>query len=123
PRSLKQYELFRKFWPDTRRGDYQIVFIELPAEDAVGRLTRRVTCENCDAIFREPALEKCPNCGDRLLRRPDDTPAAIQNRMQSFYNETMPMILAMEEDGKMLHIDNAASIDEVQRKIIEALQQ
>ncbi len=95
PRSLAQFELFKKFWPRAARGDYQVVFIELPDEEAVNRLTKRV--------------------------RPDDTPAAIRTRLQSFYAETMPMIRAMEADGQMPHIDGAQPIEEVHRKIVANL--
>ena len=43
PRTLTQYELFKKFWPETGRGDYRVVFIELSDEEALKRLIRRVT--------------------------------------------------------------------------------
>ena len=92
PRSLAQYELFRKFWPEAGRGNYQPIFIELSDEEAIKRLAGR--------------------------KRSDDTPAALRNRLQSFYIETMPMVRAMEAEGDVLHIDGAASIDEVHRKIV-----
>jgi adenylate kinase len=92
PRSLTQSELFKKFWPETARGDYHVVFIELSDEEAVKRLTKR--------------------------GRPDDTPAAIRTRLHSFYAETMLMIRAMEADGEVLHIDGAQPIDEVHRQIV-----
>ena len=122
PRSLIQYELFKKFWPQTDRGDYRAVFVEVSEEEAVKRLTRRVTCINCGAVYSEGAIEKCAKCGGRLVKRSDDTPAAIQTRLQSFYSETMPMIRAMEADGIVLHIDGAPSIDEVHEKIVANLQ-
>jgi len=121
PRSLTQYALFKKFWPETGRGDYRVVFIELSEEEAVKRLTRRVTCENCGAVYIEGTTQECAKCGGRLVRRPDDTPAAIRIRLQSFYSETMPMIRAMEADGKVSHIDGAPSIDEVHRRIVANL--
>ena len=92
PRSLAQYELFKKFWPETGRGDYQVLFIELSDDEAVKRLTER--------------------------GRRDDTPAAIRTRLQSFYAETMPVVRAMEADGKVSHIDGAQPIDEVHRQIV-----
>jgi len=117
PRNLKQYELFMKFWPETGRGDYQVVFIDLSEEEASKRLTRRVTCENCGAVYIEGTMEKCGKCVGRVVRRPDDTPEAIQTRLQSFYSETMPMIRSMQTEGKVIHIDGAPSIDEVHQKI------
>src|SRR5262249_52267510 len=121
PRNLKQYELFKNFWPETGRGDYQVVLIELPDEEAVKRLTRRVTCENCGAVYIEGTTQKCAKCGGRLVRRPDDMPEAIQTRLQSFYSETMPMIRAMEADSKVVHLDGAPPIDEVHQKIVSNL--
>jgi adenylate kinase len=121
PRSLTQYELFKKFWPETGRGDYQVVIIELSDEEAVKRLTNRVTCENCGSVYIEGTVEKCAKCGGRVARRPDDTPAAIRIRLQSFYSETMPMIRAMDADGKVSHIDGALPIDDVHRRIKASL--
>ena len=91
PRNVAQHALFKKFWPETGRGDYQVIFIDLPEEEAIKRLTRRA--------------------------RPDDSPTAIRNRLQSFYSETLPMIREMEADHKVVHIDGAPSIDEVHQRI------
>jgi adenylate kinase len=91
PRSSAQYALFKKFWPETGRGNYQVIFIDLPESEATNRLAGRA--------------------------RPDDTPAAIRNRLQSFFAETMPMIREMEADGKVVHVDGAPSIDQVHQRI------
>jgi adenylate kinase len=121
PRSLAQYALFEKFWPETGRGDYQVIFIDLSKKEAVQRLARRVGCENCGAGYVQGTIDKCAQCGGRLVRRPDDRPVAIRKRLQSFYLETMPMIRAMEARGKVRHIDGAPSIGEVHRNIVESL--
>jgi len=117
PRSLSQYELFKKFWSQTGRGDYHVIVIELSDEEAIKRLTRRVTCENCGAVYIEGTMEKCAKCGGRLVKRPDDTPAGIRTRLQSFYLETTPMIRAMETDSRVSRIDGSLPIDEVRCKI------
>jgi adenylate kinase len=118
PRNVTQYQLFKEFWPETGRGDYRAIFIELPDEEAIKRLTTRVTCENCGAISTAGLVNKCRKCGGRLVRRPDDTPAAIQKRLQLFHAETLPMIQAMEADGKVSRINGARPIDEVHRDIV-----
>jgi adenylate kinase len=121
PRNTTQYELFKKFWPETGRGDYRAIFIDLPDEEAIKRLTNRVTCENCGAIYTAGTMETCSKCGGRLVRRPDDTPPAIQKRLQLFHSETLPMIQAMEADGKVSRINGARPIDEVHRDIVANL--
>ena len=121
PRSLSQYELFKRFWPETGRGNYHVMVIEVSEEEAIRRLTGRVTCENCGAVYTEGTLEKCAKCGGRLIKRPDDTPAAIRTRLQSFYSETVPMIQDMEADGKVSRIDGSLPVDDVHSKIVAAV--
>lgn len=121
PRTLTQYELFKRFWPETARGDYEVIFIDVPEEEAVKRLSSRITCENCGAVYIAGTTEECADCGGRVVRRPDDTPEAIRTRLQSFYLETVPMIQAMEPDGKVLKIDGMPCVDEVHRTIVAKL--
>jgi adenylate kinase len=123
PRTLTQYELFRQFWPRTGRGTYRIVFIEISDEEAVRRLVRRVTCENCGAVYSQDASGKCVNCGGRLLTRPDDRLQTIQTRLALFYSETMPVIRAMEAEGKVVRVDGSLPVELVHRNIITKLMQ
>ena len=95
PRSLTQYELFKKFWPEMGRGDYQAIFIELSEDEAVKRML--------------------------LRKRLDDNEEIIRKRLELFNSETMPMIKAMEADGNIIRIDGAPSIEEVQAEILEKL--
>lgn len=121
PRTLTQYKLFKEFWLETGRKEYRAIFVDIPREEAISRLARRVTCENCAAVFSEGTTEKCPDCSGRLSRRDDDTPNAIQNRLQSFYSETMPMIRTMEADGKVVHLDGMQTADRLHRDIVARL--
>jgi adenylate kinase len=123
PRTVTQYEMFRKFWPETGRGDYHAIVIDVPEDEAIRRLSKRVTCENCNADYIEGTFKKCTKCGGRLIKRPDDTSTIIKTRLQSFYSETVPMIRAMELEGKVLHVDGTLPVDEVHRTIAERLRQ
>ena len=95
PRSVSQYELFKQFWTVLNRGDFSALFIDLGEEDAVKRLM--------------------------LRKRIDDTESAIRQRLQLFYSETLPMVKAMEVDGKVIRINGAPSIEEVHKEILEKL--
>jgi adenylate kinase family enzyme len=95
----------------------------VPADEAIRRLSKRVTCENCGAVSIEGMLRNCTKCGGRLIKRPDDTSTIITTRLQSFYFETVPMIRAMELEGKVLHFDGTLPVDEVHRTIAERVRQ
>ncbi|MBI4049884.1 MAG: nucleoside monophosphate kinase [Candidatus Doudnabacteria bacterium] len=95
PRSLKQYELLHNFWPKLGRGDYQVILMELSEEEAVKRL---------------------------LLRsRVDDTPEMIRERLALYNSETLPVIEALEAEGKIIRVNGAPSIEEIHADIVKQL--
>jgi adenylate kinase family enzyme len=51
----------------------------------------------------------------------NDTPEAIQNRLQSFYSEAMPMIRTMEPAGKGLHLNGMQTVDQLHQDIVARL--
>ncbi len=121
PRSIEQYELMKKFWPDTTRGGYKVIFIELAEDEAVRRLSKRMVCERCGAIYPSGDLEKCTKCGGRLVHRVDDHPVAIKKRLELFNSLTMPMLKMMEKDVEVVHVDGSPSIEEVHQEILKKL--
>lgn len=99
PRSPKQYELMRAFWPKLARGDYKVIFIDLSEDEAVKRLLKRA----------------------KLEKREDDRLEAIKMRLQLFNSETLPVLKALEVEGKVIRIDGEQSIQEVQEQIVKKL--
>ena len=95
PRSLEQYGFFNRFWPDTGREDYQVLFIVLSETEAVKRLM--------------------------LRKRLDDTEEAIRKRLELFNSTTLPMIKEMGQGGRFIEINGDQSIEAVQEEILEKL--
>ena len=96
PRSLEQYELFKKFWPAIGRGDYRVLFIELTEDQALKRLL--------------------------LRKRLDDSEETIRKRLELFNSLTMPMIKDMEQqNAQVIHINGNQTIEEVHAEILNKL--
>ncbi len=59
-----------------------VMFFDAPDEELVRRLSGRTTCENCQTPYagREPGTT-CDKCGGRLVRRADDDPASVRDRI------------------------------------------
>lgn len=121
PRTLPQYQMLQRFWPALKRGDYRAIFLELSEEAAVKRLGNRYTCEKCEAIYVGVQSGPCPKCGGKIVQREDDRPAAIAKRLQMFNSQTLPMVAALERDGKVIRIDGAPAIEEVHQEILNKL--
>src|SRR5262245_53120149 len=71
-----------------RQLDAVLVF-DIDSEEIVKRLSGRTVCEQCQTPHtgREPATP-CDNCGGMLVRRKDDEPAAIRNRLDIYEKQT-----------------------------------
>jgi adenylate kinase len=82
----------------------RVVEISLSDEEAVRRLSGRVSCSKCGAIFNvvtNPSVKEgvCDDCGSELFQRDDDKPEAIMKRLEVYKNETEPVIGFYEGDG------------------------
>ena len=65
---------------------------------------------------------KCEKCGGTLVRRKDDEPEAIRNRLKVYRAQTAPVIAWYGDQGKKVQkVDADASIDEVTRRAVKAL--
>src|SRR5437762_2346775 len=69
-----------------------VVSLEVSDEEIVRRMGRRTVCSSCQTPFSdlEPGA-LCPNCGGVVMRRSDDKPAAVRNRLTVFNAQTAPV--------------------------------
>ena len=105
-----------------RKLDAVLAF-DIDSDEIVRRLSRRTVCNNCQTPYmgREPG-EKCEKCGGTLMRRKDDEPAAIRNRLSVYESQTAPVFDWYKKNGTRLVTVNAVgSVDDVTRRALEAL--
>ena len=59
-----------------------VLLFDIDDDELVQRLSGRTVCENCQTPYtgREPGTA-CDKCGGTLVRRKDDEPEAIRNRL------------------------------------------
>ena len=92
PRTIRQADALAEF----SDIDAVINFI-ISDEQVVKRLSGRRLCKNCGAGYHIETLKPekegiCDNCGAELIIRPDDSPEAIKNRLEVYYEQTEPLI-------------------------------
>ena len=106
-----------------RRVDAVLLF-KIDDEELVRRLSGRTVCETCQTPYtgREPGTA-CDKCGGTLVRRKDDEPEAVRNRLRVYEAQTAPVIGWYRAHGTpVLEIDAVGALDEVERRALDALE-
>ena len=106
-----------------RKVDAVLVF-DVPDEELVRRLSGRTVCEKCQTPYtgREPG-SSCERCGGTLVRRPDDEPAAIRNRLEVYRQQTAPVLDWYRKNGvRLVKINAVGSPEAVTKRALDAIE-
>ena len=96
-----------------------VMLFEIPDALLVSRLSARTMCDACQMTFtgRAPgqAHEECVKSPKgTLMRRKDDEPDAVRNRLRVYQEQTAPVIAWYESHGaNIARVDGVGSMDEV----------
>jgi adenylate kinase len=100
-----------------------VLTFEVPDDELVRRLSGRTVCESCQTPYtgREPG-STCDKCGGKLVRRKDDEPEAVRNRLAVYQRQTAPVIDWYRRDGtRIVAIDAVGSTRDVLNRALTAL--
>lgn len=100
-----------------------VLSFDIDDEEIVRRLGGRTVCEKCQTPYtgRAPG-EPCEQCGGVLVRRKDDEPEAIRNRLRVYEQQTAPVLAWYRDRGtRVATVDAVGAVDDVTRRAIGAL--
>lgn len=126
PRTLKQAEALSEMLEERGVDIDRIVLLDVDPEVIVARLTSRLVCTGCNAIYNVGSLsageiEKCRQCGGELVKRPDDEEETVRRRLHVYEEQTAPVIDFYEKRDGLVSIDGAGDIDEITTEILRGL--
>jgi adenylate kinase len=100
-----------------------VLAFDIDDEEIVRRLAGRTVCESCQTPYtgRAPGTA-CDKCGGKLVRRKDDEPDAIRNRLAVYDKQTSPVLDWYKKNGtKVAVIDAVGSVQDVTGRALGAL--
>ena len=129
PRTLKQAKALGRQLSDLGRRVTAALLIDVPDEELIKRLSGRRVCvksgHNYHVDYDPPKHEGvCDQDGSRLIRREDDDPEVIKNRLRVYHEQTAPLVDYFDEQGVMRRIDgtrDAAEVHDHIRAVIATL--
>ena len=101
------------------------LLFDVKDDELVQRLGGRTVCDTCQTPYRGlEAGTRCEKCGGTLVRRKDDEPESIRNRLKVYRDQTEPVIKWVKErDMELVEIDAAGDVDEITERAMKALEE
>lgn len=101
--------------------------LDVPRDLVLSRLSARRVCRDCGANFQatgqDPSPWTCDNCGGDVVQRDDDTPAAINQRLDLYETQTQPLIDYYGSSSRLVTVHGVGSPDDVFARLTEAVEQ
>jgi adenylate kinase len=126
PRTVPQAQALDAMLADKHLGLDAVIELKVDEEALIERIAGRFSCGKCGASYhdhnQQPASPgMCDKCGGtEFIRREDDKPEAVRNRLKVYRDQTAPILPYYQAKGVLTTIDGMAPIDTVTQQI-EAL--
>lgn len=129
PRSLEQADALTNINNSINKDenvDFKAIYFDIDTESLIERIVNRRSCPKCGEIynlaFKAPKVEDiCDKCGSKLVQRKDDTREIAQERFDTYFHETAPLIDYYKNRGVLKTIDANGEISEVWERLLKVI--
>lgn len=121
PRTLNQ----AKSLDNMLDKDYEVIYLDLSEEEAIGRILGRLTCScgksyNLNVDNLKPKVEGiCDGCGKDLVKRNDDNVDSFKVRYKTFLDNTKPLMEYYEDKNKLHKINVNRNVEDIFKDIVD----
>lgn len=123
PRNVAQAEALDKITVD--RPINVVIDLDVGRDVVLARISARRVCRDCGTNYTATGLERqpwiCEVCGGDVLQRADDTPDAVNRRLDLYETQTAPLIEFYESQDRLRVIDGVGHPDDVERRVTAAI--
>ena len=123
PRTLKQAEDFHK-----KESVEIVMLLDADEKKIIDRLSGRLTCPKGHVYHIRNVIPKkkgiCDKDGEKLIRRADEDPKIVKQRMVNYDKQTKPLLDFYQKKHKELihHVDANKEINELFKEVDEILE-
>jgi len=127
PRTRDQANILDETLAEKSRGLDQALFIRVPEEELVRRLSGRFVCRQGQAHHAlseaDPGVSyACQRCGGELYQREDDRAEAVQARIEVYHRQTAPVLDYYRAQGLLAEVSGVGAIEDINRLVLAALE-
>lgn len=118
PRTVPQAEALNALMSKVGMKIGRAIFLEVPRESLMRRLTGRRVCGSCNAVYHvdtKPPVKEgvCDMCGGQVIQRKDDQAEVIGTRLEAYDNSTSPLKEYFAQKGILAEVDGLGGTEDV----------
>ena len=129
PRSLEQASALTDINDSINKEektDFKAIYFDIDTDVLIDRIVNRRSCPKCGEIYnlasKAPKIDGiCDKCGAELTQRKDDTREIAQERFDTYFHETAPLIDYYKNKGVLKTIDANGDIKEVWERLLKVV--
>ena len=126
PRTIAQAEALDVALAERGGAIDVVLYIEVPEDELIARLSGRWTCPGCGAIYHEQSnppdhAGRCDGCGTALVQREDDRPETVRQRLDVNGEWTAALVEFYERAGKLHAVDGCGAPSKVTERLLSVL--
>ncbi len=116
PRNIEQADYLEELLRETGIGIDYVLNLRADDDVIVKRMSERRACPKCCSNYNlssnPPKVEGiCDNCGSAIIRRQDDIPETILERLKVYHKQSEPLIDYYTKRDRLINIDSNRSVD------------
>ncbi len=124
PRTVRQAESLSQITTDS--PIHVCIDLDVPREIVVERISARRVCRDCGTNYTsrgdDPSPWICDVCGGDVSQRADDTPEAVNRRLDLYETQTAPLIEYYGELGQLAVVNGVGHPDNVFKRLTDVVE-
>ncbi len=124
PRTVTQAEALDEITAD--RPIHVVIDLDVPREIVLERISARRVCRDCGTNYtasgHDPSPWICDVCGGDVTQRDDDTPDAVNNRLDLYESQTSPLIEHYQLKGSLVVVNGVGHPDHVFKRLTDVVE-
>ena len=124
PRTVAQAEALDRITAD--RPLHAVIDLDVPREIVLERISARRVCRDCGTNYvasgDDPQPWICDVCGGDVTQRDDDTPDAVNRRLDLYESQTSPLVAHYSAQGRLTVVNGVGHPDHVFNRLTAAVE-
>jgi adenylate kinase len=124
PRTIEQADALDAIVED--RPIDVVLDLDVPREIVLERISARRVCRDCGTNYtsrgNDPDPWICDVCGGDVKQREDDTPDAVNRRLDLYEEQTFPLIKHYNDQNRLVVVNGIGHPDDVFLRLVKAVE-